>query len=80
MIEIFNVLTIHVLIKCKTTKLKYDNVNSIGSGELLDDVVRHGCHDVFWCYPFKREVSKFMNIRSNQINSEVTYNEYFSRH
>ena len=47
MIEILNVITIHVLIKCKTIKLKSDNVNSTGSGELLDDVVRHGCHDVF---------------------------------
>lgn len=64
----------------KTTKLMYDNVDFTGSGEILDDVVRHGCHDVFWCYPFEREVSNFVNIRSNQINSEVTYSEYFSRH
>lgn len=58
----------------------YDNVDFTGSGEILDDVVRHGCHDVFWCYPFERELSNFVNIRSNQINSEVTYSEYFSRH
>ena len=80
MIEILNVITIHVLIKCKTTKLKYDNVNSIGSEEILDDVIRHGYHVVFWCYPFEREISNFVNIPSNQINNEMTYNKYFSRY
>ena len=80
MIEILSVIIIHVLIKCKTTKLKSDNVNSTGSGEILDNVVRRGCHDVFWCYPFERDVSNFVNIRSNQINSEITYSKYFSRH
>jgi hypothetical protein len=46
----------------KTTKLMYDNVDFTGSGEILDNVVRHGCHDVFWCYPFEREISNFVNI------------------
>lgn len=57
-----------------------DNVDFTESREILDDVVRHGCHDVLWRYPFEREVSYFVNIRSNQINSEVTYSEYFSRY
>ena len=80
MVKILNVITIHVSIKYKTTKLKYDNVNSIGSGGILNDVVRPGCHDVFWCYPFEREASNFVNIRSNQINNDVIYSEHFSRH
>ena len=40
-------------------------------------MIRHGCHDVFWCYPFEREVSNFVNIRSNQLNSEVTLVIFF---
>lgn len=42
--------------------------------------MRHGCHDVFWCYPFEREVSNFVNIRSNQLNSEVTFSDFFARY
>ena len=51
----------------------------VGSGELLDDSLRHSGHDIFWCYSFEREVSNVINIPSNQVNSEVTYNNYFSR-
>ena len=80
MIEILNIITIHVLIKYKTTKLKYDNVKSIGSGEILDHVIRHGYYVVFWYYPFEREVSNFVNIPSNQINNKMTYSKYFSQH
>lgn len=52
----------------------------VGSGELLDDILRHGGHDIFWCYSFESEVSNVINILSNQANSEVTYNNYFSRY
>lgn len=79
-IGIFNIIVIYSTTNYKTIKLKFTNVNCTGSGEILDDVVRHGCHDVLWCNPFEREVSNFVNIQSNQINSEVTYNEYFLRH
>jgi hypothetical protein len=36
------------------------------SGELEDDVKRHGCHNIFWCYPFEREIYKVMNISFNK--------------
>jgi hypothetical protein len=80
MIEVPNVIAIQVSVTFKTTKLMSDNVDFTGSREILDDVVRHGCHDVFWCYPFEREVTNFVNIRSNQINSEVTYSKKNSRY
>jgi hypothetical protein len=51
----------------------------LGSGELVDDVERHGCHDIFWCYPFEREISRVVNISSNQKTSEVTYTDYYAR-
>ncbi len=50
-----------------------------GNGELVDDVERHGCHDIFWYYPFKREISRVVNISSNQKTSEVTYTSYYAR-
>jgi hypothetical protein len=50
-----------------------------GSGELVDDVERHGCHDIFWCYPFEREISRVVNISSNQKTSEVTYTGYYAK-
>jgi hypothetical protein len=50
-----------------------------GSGKLFDDIRRHGCQYVFWCYPFEREVSNVVSIPTNQLNNEVTYSEYFSR-
>jgi len=40
---------------------------------------KHGCHNLHWCYPFEREVSKVVKISSNQLNSEVTYNNYYVR-
>jgi hypothetical protein len=40
---------------------------------------KHGCHNVYWCYPVKRELSKVVKIASNQLNSEVTYNNYYVR-
>jgi len=49
------------------------------SGELVDDVGRHGCHDIFWCYPFEKEISKVVNISSNQKTNEVTYTSYYVR-
>jgi hypothetical protein len=51
-----------------------------GSRELVHDVERHSCHDIFWCYPFEREISKVVNISSNQKTSEVIYTGYYARH
>ncbi len=50
-----------------------------GSGELVDNAERHGCHHIFWCYPFEREISRVANISSNQKTSEVTYIGYYAR-
>jgi hypothetical protein len=49
------------------------------SGELVDDVERHSCHDIFWCYLFEREISRVVNISSNQKTSEVTYIGYYAK-
>ena len=46
---------------------------------MVDDIRKHGCHDVLWCYPFEREVSNVVSIPTNQLNNEVTYSEYFLR-
>ncbi len=51
----------------------------IGNGELVDDVERHSYHDIFWCYPFEKEISRVVNISSNQKTSEVTYTGYYVR-
>ncbi len=51
----------------------------IGSGELVDDVERHDCHDIFWCYPFEKEISRVVDISSNQKTSEVTYTSYYAK-
>ena len=50
-----------------------------GSGELLDDVLRHGCHDVYWCYAFERQVSTYMGITTNQKLNETSYINFFVR-
>jgi glycerol-3-phosphate dehydrogenase len=50
-----------------------------GSGKLVDDVERHSCHNIFWCYPFEREISRIVNISSNQKTNEVTYTSYYAR-
>lgn len=48
-----------------------------GSGELLDDIVRHGCHDVYWSYSFERQVATYMGISTNQKLNEVSYINFF---
>ena len=50
-----------------------------GSGELLDDVLRHGCHNVYWCYAFERQVSTYMGITTNQKLNEISYINFFVR-
>ena len=55
------------------------NLLCIGYGELLDDVIRHGPHDLYWCYWFERNVSSYKSIKTNQKWSEVTYCKYEAR-
>ena len=46
---------------------------------MLDDVVRHGLHDFYWCYRFERSVSSYKSIKTNLKQSEVTYSHYEAR-
>ena len=55
------------------------NLLFTGNGEMLDDVVRHGPHELYWCYHFERRVSSYKNIKTNQKLSEVTYCKYEAR-
>jgi hypothetical protein len=70
------------LYHCKSILQEYNPWNFVSghtwSGELVD-VEMHGCHDIFWCYPFEREISRVVNISSNQKTSEVTYTGYYAR-
>ncbi|KAL3677122.1 hypothetical protein R1sor_027070 [Riccia sorocarpa] len=51
----------------------------LGNGEIFDDIVRHGHHDLFWVYAFERLVSAYNTISTNNRNSEITYTKYFCR-
>lgn len=33
----------------------------------------------FWCYPFKKEVFRIINISSNRLTSDVTYISYYAK-
>ena len=46
---------------------------------MLDNVVRHGPHDLHWCYHFERSVSSYKSIKTNQKLSEVKYCKYEAR-
>lgn len=46
---------------------------------MVDDVVRHGPHDLYWCYSFERNVSSYKSVRTNLKQSEVTYAKYEGR-
>jgi len=48
------------------------------SGKMLDDALRHGLHDLYWCYIFERSVSSYKSIKTNQKHSEITYSKYES--
>jgi len=56
------------LYHCKNILQEYNPWNFVsrhtGSRELVDDVERHGCHDIFWCYPFEREI--FQSAKSEE--------------
>ena len=46
---------------------------------MLDDVVRHGPHDLYSCYRFEKSLSSYKSIKTNQKLSEVTYCKYEAR-
>ena len=46
---------------------------------MLDDVVRHGPHDLYWCYRFERSVSSYKRVKTNLKQSELTYFHYEAR-
>lgn len=51
----------------------------VGNGELLDDILRHGSHDIFWCFQHERKVSSYLNIKTNKKENELTYAAYHAR-
>ncbi|KAL3681794.1 hypothetical protein R1sor_024750 [Riccia sorocarpa] len=51
----------------------------LGNGEIFDDILRHGHHDLFWVYTFERLVSAYNAISTNNRSSEITYTKYFCR-
>ena len=46
---------------------------------MLDDVVRHGPHDLYWCYRFERSVLSYKSVKTNLKQSELTYSHYEAR-
>lgn len=46
---------------------------------MLDDVERHGPHDLYWCYRFERNIKSYINIKTNQKENELTYARYEGR-
>ncbi|MCO5604761.1 hypothetical protein L7F22_058931 [Adiantum nelumboides] len=51
----------------------------IENGELLDDVLRHGLHDRFWCYIFERLVKAYSSIKTNNLNNEASFVQFHLR-
>ena len=51
----------------------------VENGEILDDVLRHGSHDIFWCFRHERKVSSYVNIKTNKKENELTYAAYHGR-
>ncbi|MCO5591017.1 hypothetical protein L7F22_044993 [Adiantum nelumboides] len=50
-----------------------------GNGELLDDVMRHGLHDRYWCYIFERLVKIYSSIKTNNIQDEASFVQFYLR-
>lgn len=49
------------------------------SGELFQDIVRHGSHNIFWCYGFERDVAQYKKITSNRKINEISYTSFYLR-
>lgn len=54
-------------------------MSCLGAGHIFEDIIRHGSHDVYWCYQFEREVSSYVNINTNNRDNETSYTLYFAR-
>ena len=50
-----------------------------GAGHILDDVLRFGHSDVYWCFPYEKEVQKYQGIHSNDKLVEKTFIQFYSR-
>ncbi|MCO5577982.1 hypothetical protein L7F22_031820 [Adiantum nelumboides] len=50
-----------------------------GNGEILDDILRHGSHDVTWCFSHERNVSGYLSISTNNKSNELSYSKFYSR-
>ncbi|MCO5592710.1 hypothetical protein L7F22_046713 [Adiantum nelumboides] len=50
-----------------------------GNGELLDDVMRHGLHDRYWCYIFEWLVKIYSSIKTNNIQDEASFVQFYLR-
>lgn len=53
----------------------------VGAGHLMDDILRHGPQDVYWCYKFEREVSAYMRTsrNTNHYLYDVSFALYYTR-
>ena len=53
----------------------------VGSGHLMDDILRHGPQDVHWIYKFEREVKNYMAVApiTNSYLYDVTFTLYHAR-
>jgi hypothetical protein len=44
--------------------------------EMLNDVKRHGEHNVFWCYGYERQISTYVNIKTNKKDNKISYSKF----
>lgn len=50
-----------------------------GSSELFKDIVRHGSHNILWCYEFERDVAQYKKITSNHKINDISYTSFYLR-
>ncbi|MCO5605577.1 hypothetical protein L7F22_059760 [Adiantum nelumboides] len=50
-----------------------------GSGDLLDDILSHGLHDLYWCYMVERLVKAYSAIKTNSLNDEASFVQFHLR-
>lgn len=50
-----------------------------GSGELLDDIERHGPHWVYWCYSIERMVAGYGGTATNKKEMELKFTSHHVR-
>ena len=51
----------------------------LGAGHLIEDILRFGPSEIYWCFLYECLVSNFHKIPTNGKEIEVTYIQYFSR-